>query len=222
MELRIGAFEKLSTIDYPNKVSCVIFFKGCNFCCGFCYNKQLVMPEFFDKKDDVLESEIQYFLDRRKGLLEAVVLSGGEPTIYDEELIDFIKKIREKEYLVKLDTNGSCPEVLEKIISKNLVDYIAMDLKDEFENYSNYTNVPVEKIKKSFELVKSTKIPHEFRITTHPDLDIKSFNKIIEETNGQKVFVQDFMNKNTIKAYKSYKTIYDKLQQKDLRYILRD
>ena len=105
----------------------------------------------------MLESEIHYFLDRRKGQLEAVVLTGGEPTIYGQELIDFIKKIKEKGYLVKLDTNGSNPEVLEKIVSQNLVDYIAMDLKDDFDNYSEYTAVPVENIKRSFEIVKTQK-----------------------------------------------------------------
>lgn len=222
MALRIGGFEKLSTIDYPDKIACVIFLKGCNFSCGFCYNKELVIPEFFNDHKDLLDSEIHYFLDKRKGQIEAVVLTGGEPTIYGQELIDFIKKIKEKGYLVKLDTNGSNPEVLEKIISQSIVDYIAMDLKDDFDNYSEYTTVPVENIKRSFEIVKNSKIPHEFRITTHPDLAINAFNKLIDLTKGQKVFVQDFVNKNTIKCYENYKTIYSKLSKSDSRYTLRD
>lgn len=222
MALKIGGFEKFSTIDYPDKIACVIFLKGCNFSCGFCYNKELVIPDFFDHRKNILESEIHYFLDRRKGQLEAVVITGGEPTIYGEELIVFIKKIKEKGYLVKLDTNGSNPHVLEKIVSQGLVDYIAMDLKDDFDNYSEYTSVPIENIKRSFEIIKNTNISHEFRITTHPDLTVEAFNKIIDLTKDHKVFVQDFVNKNTIKSYENYSTIYNKLSKSDSRYILRD
>lgn len=222
MSLKISSLEKLSTIDYPDKLACVIFLKGCNFSCGFCYNKELVVPEFFNTRKDMLESEIHYFLDRRKGQLEAVVLTGGEPTIYGQELIDFIKKIKEKGYLVKLDTNGSNPEVLEKIVSQNLVDYIAMDLKDDFDNYSEYTAVPVENIKRSFEIVKNAKTPHEFRVTTHPDLTLNAFNKLVDLAKGHKIYVQEFVNENTIKSYKNYKTIYSKLSKSNSRYILRD
>jgi len=221
MPLKIGALEKLSTIDYPNKVACVVFFKGCNFNCGFCYNKQLVLPEYYNETKDILESEIHYFLDKRKGLIDAVVLSGGEPTIYGNELIRLIKEIKAKGYLVKLDTNGSNPDILQQIITEKLVDYIAMDIKDDFKDYSKYTNISLENIKKSFEILKSCKIPHEFRITTHPELTLKIFNKILEETKGQVVFVQDFVNKDTIKSYINYKTIYDALSKSDKRYILR-
>jgi len=221
MPLRIGAIEKFSTIDYPNKIACVIFLKGCNFNCGFCYNKQLVLPELFDSKPDVLESEIHYFLDKRKGLLDAVVITGGEPTIFGKDLIDFIKKIKEKSYLVKLDTNGSNPDILKEILDNNLVDYVAMDLKDIFENYNNYTKVPNKNIKTSFELLKNSKIPHEFRITTHPELTLNNFNKIIETAKGEKIFVQDFVNTNTIKEYKENKTIYSKLSKASKDYILR-
>jgi len=134
MALRIGAIEKFSTIDYPDKIACVIFLKGCNFFCGFCYNKQLVIPELLDSKPDLEEQETHDFLDKRKGLLDAVVITGGEPTIFGKDLIEFIKKIKEKGFLVKLDTNGSNPLILKKIIDNNLVDCVAMDLKDVFEN----------------------------------------------------------------------------------------
>lgn len=221
MALRIGAIEKFSTIDYPNKIACVIFLKGCNFFCGFCYNKQLVIPELLDSKPDLEEQETHDFLDKRKGLLDAVVITGGEPTIFGKDLIEFIKKIKEKGFLVKLDTNGSNPLILKEIINNNLVDYVAMDLKDVFENYSNYTKVPFENIKESFKILKETKIPHEFRITTHPDLTIENFNEIIEQAKNEKIFVQDFMNTNTIKLYKDYKTIYSLLSKSNENYILR-
>lgn len=221
LSLRIGAIEKFSTIDYPDKISCVIFLKGCNFFCGFCYNKQLVLPELLDTKPDLSEKEIQDFLDARKGLIDAVVITGGEPTIFGDDLIRFIKQIKDRGYLIKLDSNGSNPEMLKKTIDDNLVDYIAMDLKDVFENYNKYTNIPPENIKRSFELIKDSNIPHEFRITTHPELSIECFNKIIDFSRGQKIFVQDFMNTNTIKEYKDYKTIYSQLLKDSKDYILR-
>ncbi|MFA5745353.1 MAG: anaerobic ribonucleoside-triphosphate reductase activating protein [archaeon] len=219
MTLKIGAIEKFSTIDYPNKIACIIFFKGCNFNCGFCYNKQLVLKELYEKELDI--QEIYYFLDNRKGLIDAVVLSGGEPTIYGQELIDFIKEIKAKGYLVKLDTNGSNPEILKKVIAERLVDYIAMDLKDSFDNYAKYTKVPIENIKKSLELLKQSLIPCELRVTTHPELTFDSFNKMLESTKGQLVFVQDFVNKNTIKKYNLPTTIFRELSKEDKRYTLR-
>jgi len=221
MALRIGAIEKFSTIDYPNKIACVIFLKGCNFNCGFCYNKQLVLPELLDSKPDISESEIHDFLDKRKNLLDAVVITGGEPTIFTEGLLTFIKKIKEKGYLIKIDTNGSNPKLLKEILDNNLVDYVAMDIKDVFENYSNYTKIPVENIKSSFEILKNSKTSHEFRITTHPDLSIENFNKINDFAKGEKIFVQDFVNINTIKEYKDSKTIYSVLSKQSKDYILR-
>ena len=222
MELRVGAIEKFSTIDYPDKISCAIFLKGCNFFCGFCYNKQLVCKELLESTPDLPLKDIQDFLDKRVGLIDAVVISGGEPTIYGDSLISFIKDIRSKGYLIKLDTNGSNPEILEKIMFQNLVDYVAMDLKDSFENYSKYTLIPIENIKKSVNIIKNSKIDHEFRVTTHPELSLENFNILLNYVSEQKVFVQDFVNNNTIKTYADdSKTIYSQLSKEDKRYILR-
>jgi len=222
MELRVGAIEKFSTIDYPDKISCAIFLKGCNFFCGFCYNKQLVCKELLESTPDLPLKDIQDFLDKRVGLIDAVVISGGEPTIYGDSLISFIKDIRSKGYLIKLDTNGSNPEILEKIMFQNLVDYVAMDLKDSFENYNKYTLIPIENIKKSVNIIKNSKIDHEFRVTTHPELSLENFNILLNYVSEQKVFVQDFVNNNTIKTYADdSKTIYSQLSKEDKRYILR-
>ncbi|MDD3245241.1 MAG: anaerobic ribonucleoside-triphosphate reductase activating protein [Candidatus ainarchaeum sp.] len=222
MELRVGAIEKFSTIDYPDKISCAIFLKGCNFFCGFCYNKQLVCKELLESTPDLPLKDIQDFLDKRVGLIDAVVISGGEPTIYGDSLISFIKDIRSKGYLIKLDTNGSNPEILEKLISQKLIDYVAMDLKDSFENYSKYTLIPIENIKKSVNIIKNSKIDHEFRVTTHPELSLENFNILLNYVSEQKVFVQDFVNNNTIKTYADdSKTIYSQLSKEDKRYILR-
>lgn len=218
----MGAIEKFSTIDYPDKISCAIFLKGCNFFCGFCYNKQLVCKELLESTPDLPLKDIQDFLDKRVGLIDAVVISGGEPTIYGDSLISFIKDIRSKGYLIKLDTNGSNPELLEKIMFQNLVDYVAMDLKDSFENYSKYTLIPIENIKKSVNIIKNSKIDHEFRVTTHPELSLENFNILLNYVSEQKVFVQDFVNNNTIKTYADdSKTIYSQLSKEDKRYILR-
>lgn len=219
--LRIGAIEKFSTIDYPDKLSCVIFFKGCNFFCGFCYNKQLVLPSLLDETPDLSLNETHEFLDKRKNLLDAVVLTGGEPTLFGEDLLLFIKEIKEKGFLVKLDTNGSSPFLLKKIINSSLVDYIAMDIKDVFENYKHYTNISTKDIEESFHLIKDSKIPHEFRITTHPELSLDNFYKILEKTKNEKVYIQDFVNNNTIKEYKDSKTIFSKLSKTSKDYILR-
>lgn len=222
MELRIGAVEKFSTIDYPDKISCAIFLKGCNFFCGFCYNKQLVCKELLDTTPDLSLEELKEFLNKRVGLIDAVVVSGGEPTIYGDSLISFIREVKTKGYLIKLDTNGSNPKILKQIISENLVDYIAMDLKDSFENYDKYTFVPVENIKESINLILNSNIAHEFRVTTHPELTLENFNILLTYVPEQKVFVQDFMNTNTIKEYPNdSKTIFSELSKEDKRYILR-
>lgn len=221
MAIRIGAIEKFSTIDYPDKLSCVIFLKGCNFRCGFCYNKQLVIPELLDTKSDIDLKEIHDFLDKRKGLLDAVVITGGEPTIYGKDLLFFLESIKKKGYLIKLDTNGSNPSILKEIIESNAVDYLAMDIKDVLKNYNRYTTVLAEDIKKSIALIRECNIPHEFRITTHPELTFENFNKIIEELKGEIIFVQDFVNTNTIKEYQNPSTIFSKLDYSNKDYILR-
>lgn len=222
MKLRIGAIEKFSTIDYPDKISCAIFLKGCNFFCGFCYNKQLVCKQLLDTTPDLPLEELNDFLNKRVGLIDAVVVSGGEPTIYGDSLISFIKEVKEKGYLLKLDTNGSNPNILKQIISENLVDYIAMDLKDSFENYNKYTLIPIDNIKESINIIINSNIDHEFRITTHPELTLENFEKLLTYVSKQKVFVQDFMNTNTIKEYPAdSKTIFSQLSKEDSRYILR-
>ncbi len=221
MNLKIGYLQKFSTLDYPSKLSCILFLKGCNFRCGFCYNKNFVLPELLDETPDMPSEEFFKFLDSRKGKLDGVVITGGEPTIYGEELINLIKKIKEKGFLVKLDSNGSNPNILKKIISNKLVDYIAMDLKQVFPKYNLFTNISPKDIEQSFNIVKNTNILHEFRITTHPELNLDDFNKIIDLANGQKIFVQNFLNKNTIKNYDNPKTIFSKLDVNSSKYILR-
>lgn len=162
--MQIGGLIKLSLIDYPGKPSAVVFTQGCNFRCPFCHNKDLVVPECFDApipEEDVLE-----FLEKRRNLLEGVVISGGEPTI-QEDLTDFLTKIKAKGFDVKLDTNGSQPHVLMTLIAEGLVNFIAMDIKAPPEKYSKMTGGwdDFEAIQESVALIKNSGIEHEFRTT---------------------------------------------------------
>jgi pyruvate formate lyase activating enzyme len=219
--MRVGYFQKFSTIDYPKKLSCIIFFKGCNFRCGFCYNKNFVLNELLDTTKDVAIKDILEFLETRKKKLDGVVLTGGEPSIYGDEVIELMKDIKKKGFLIKLDTNGSNPEFIQKIIDLDLVDYLAMDLKQVFNKYYLFTKVDPKKIEETFNIIKNTNIDHEFRITIHPELNLDDFKEIIEKAKGQKIYVQNFINKNTIKNYKNPQTIYSLLSNNSKNYILR-
>jgi pyruvate formate lyase activating enzyme len=160
----IGGLQKVSLIDYPGKISAVVFTQGCNFNCFYCHNKLLLDRNVPAR---VTEETFFDFLEKRKEKLDAVVISGGEPTI-QPDLILFIKKIKRLGYLVKLDTNGSNPDILERIIIENLVDYIAMDIKTSYLDYERVTQmrfVDTEKISKSINLIKNSKIEYEFRTT---------------------------------------------------------
>lgn len=162
--MRIGGLQKLSLIDYPGKMAAVVFTQGCNFRCRYCHNPQLVLPESF--QESIPEEDIFSFLEKRRGQLEAVVVTGGEPTIH-VGLIPFLRKLRTFHYLVKLDTNGSNPTVLEKVFDQQLIDYLAMDLKAPLEEYSQMTERPIDeaRIRRSIRLVIESGVPYEFRTT---------------------------------------------------------
>lgn len=162
--MKIGGIQKVSLIDFPGKISCVIFTQGCNFRCRYCHNPELVYPHLF-KKEISYEIIFEY-LKKRKGLLEAVVITGGEPTIHSN-ILDFIKEIKKLGYDVKLDTNGSNPEMLEEVIP--FVDYVAMDIKTWFDRieYSKICGVEIDirKIVESINLIVNSKKLFEFRTT---------------------------------------------------------
>lgn len=201
----IGGLQKFSLLDYPDHISAIIFVKGCNFHCHFCYNPMLVWPKLeagkfknnfahinksAPEKDHSLikESDLFRFLKIRQGKLEAVVITGGEPTIY-HDLPDFIKKIKKIGYLVKLDTNGTNPKMIKKLIGNNLVDYIAMDIKASKEKYMKITGVKVDfiKILKSVKMIIGSGIPYEFRTTIVPEYiakeDIEKIGELINKAD---------------------------------------
>ncbi|MDQ7055296.1 MAG: anaerobic ribonucleoside-triphosphate reductase activating protein [Persephonella sp.] len=205
--MKIGGLQKFSLIDYPGKISAVVFVQGCNFRCPYCHNRELVLPEHFSTI--ITEEEVLEFLEIRKGKIEGVVITGGEPTIFPD-LPDFLTKTKRLGYYTKLDTNGSNPEMLKLIIERKLVDYIAMDIKAPLEKYKEITcsEVEVEKITHSMELIKTSGIEYEFRTTViygvHTYTDILKICNLIKESNryvlqnfypSQNLVDQDFQSK---------------------------
>ena len=203
--MKIGGLQKLTLIDYPGKIAATVFCLGCSFRCPWCYNIELVLPEKIKTNPQISESEFFFFLKERKNLLEGVCLSGGEPTIY-EDLPEFIKKIRDLGYAVKLDTNGSNPEMLENLIKDNLVDYVAMDIKAPKEKYSELVGGKkndqsiLENVQKSIDILNENKVDYEFRTTLVPVLlkkeDIIEIARWIQP--AKKYFIQNFQPLKTI------------------------
>ena len=187
--MRIGGFQKLTLLDYPDKTACIIFTQGCNFNCSYCHNSELIPC----CAGEISENVIFDYLDKRKNLLDGVVISGGEPTI-QKDLVHFIRLIKEKGFSVKLDTNGTNPIVLKELIDEKLVDYIAMDIKTIFDEYENITkcSVNIKNIKKSVELIKNSGIDYEFRTTISKDFhDIDKILKLCESFK-EKYYIQNF------------------------------
>lgn len=162
--MRIGGLQKFSFIDFPDKISAIVFTQGCNFKCSYCHNPQLVYPDMYQLT--IPEEQVFAFLESRKNWLDALVITGGEPTL-QPDLIEFIKKVKFMGFLVKLDTNGSNPKILEQIINWKLIDFIAMDIKAPFDKYNLVCRVPVnfENIKTSINLIKNSGINFLFRTT---------------------------------------------------------
>jgi len=190
----IGGLQKLSLLDYPDKLSAIIFTAGCNFRCPYCHNPELVTK--IVKKNLLTQKEIFEFLDKRKNKLDAVVITGGEPTLH-ADLPNFIAKIKKLGFLVKLDSNGTNPQMIKKLIQKKLIDYIAMDIKAPLSKYEKTVNIKmdIKKIKKSIELILNSGLPYEFRSTIMPKLhtpkDIEQMAKLI--SGAKKYFLQKFV-----------------------------
>ena len=162
--MKIGGLIKFTLIDFPGRPAAVVFTQGCNFRCRYCHNPELVYPHLFTQP--VAEEEIFSFLQRRQGTLEGVVVSGGEPTLH-EDLPAFMARIKALGYQVKLDTNGSRPDMVQELIDKKLVDYIAMDLKAPLEKYRAITEVDTntDTLLRSMDLIRQSGLEYEFRTT---------------------------------------------------------
>ena len=191
-KIRLAGLQKLTLIDYPGKMACIVFTVGCNFKCPFCHNASLV-----NGTDDYIDEEsILEFLNKRKGILEGVVITGGEPLL-NSDIGEFIKKIKELGYPVKLDTNGTNPKLLKELVSKNLVDYVAMDIKNTIENYTLATGdikLDLNAINESIDFLLQDIVDYEFRTTVvkgiHTTQDIVSIAKRIN--NAKRYYLQQY------------------------------
>lgn len=195
-----GGLQKNSLIDFPGKVSCVLFLSGCNFDCPYCHNPDLVRGRSSNYSH--LDAQDFYgFLERRKGLLDSVVVSGGEPTL-EKELAPLCEKIKKMGFSVKLDTNGSRPQVIGQLIDDGLVDYIAMDIKTDPFRYSPFvtTDYDPDEILSSIQMIMASSLPYEFRTTCVRRIvdkrDIENIARIISDANLY--ILQPFSHKNIL------------------------
>ena len=190
----IGGVQKTTLIDFPGKVAAIVFTQGCNFRCGYCHNPSLLINK--SELNNYTEEDFFSFLQTRTGKLDGVVITGGEPTL-QSGLYDFIKEIKQMGFDVKLDTNGTNPDVIEKLLNDNLLDYIAMDIKAPIEKYENIvcTNIKQENILRSIYLIINCKINYEFRTTViKSQLSFDDFDKIGQMINGAKrYYMQKFV-----------------------------
>ena len=197
--MKIGGLQKVSLIDYPGLICATIFLQGCNFKCSYCHNPELVDTRLF--QPCIKENEVLDFLNTRKGKLDAVTITGGEPTIHDG-LAPFIKQIKKMKFAVKLDTNGSQPQVIKTLLDEKLLDFIAMDIKAPLEKYKSVVKVPVNSdlIKDSIKIILKAKIPHEFRTTiVESQLEEKDILQIAKLIYGAKSYaLQKFVPVKTL------------------------
>ncbi len=189
--MKIGGFQKTSLLDYPDRISAIVWTSGCNFRCPFCYNRKLALGT----ADLFPQDEILSFLSKRKELLEGVVISGGEPLLQDD-IADFIKRVKNLRLLVKVDTNGAFPERLDELLEQQLVDYVAMDVKAPKKKYRELTGIDVDlsKIEASINLIQTKAPAYEFKTTFVPGLLTKEdIVEIAEWLKGADVyFLQQF------------------------------
>ena len=202
MTMEIGGLEKSTLIDYPGRIAATVFLLGCNFRCPFCYSSELVLPEKMAEQPKIAEKAFFDFLKERQGLLEGVVICGGEPTIH-KDLPDFIKRIKDLGFLLKLDTNGSNPEMLRELMQDGLVDYVAMDIKAPLgAKYDLATGVKVDldKIKESIEIIKGSGVDYEFRSTIVPSIHTKEdvIQMAKDISPAKKYYLQNFRGEKTI------------------------
>jgi len=197
--MKIGGLQKVSLIDYPGLICATVFLQGCNFRCSYCHNPELVNPQLFSPC--LKEKEVLDFLKTRRGKLDGVTITGGEPTIQDD-LVFFIKKVKQMGFVVKLDTNGSRPQVIKALLDEKLLDFIAMDVKGPLEKYESIVCImlDIKRIEESIKIILKSKIPHEFRTTILPSqLTLKDVSKIAKLIAGAKRYaLQKFMPGKTL------------------------
>ena len=218
----IGGLHKLSLIDYPGKLSAVVFTRGCNFRCPYCHNPELIEG---NGGDIIEEEEVLSFLDERKGKLDGVVLTGGEPTL-QSDIAEFLEKVKRLGFFVKLDTNGSYPERIKELIDRKLLDYIAMDIKAPLDKYNRITLTSIDtgRIVESIYLIMNSGIDYEFRTTAVRSLLSRDdFSKIGEMIKSAKLFaLQEFRPTKTLDPDFLKETSYTKRELEEISISLKE
>lgn len=219
--MQIYGLNKTTLLDFPEHVAATVFTGGCNFCCPFCHNRDLVLG--MAGLAAMAEEEVLAFLKKRKGILTGVCITGGEPAL-QPDLPDFIERIREMGYLVKLDTNGYRPEVLRGLLEKGLLDYVAMDIKNTKERYAvtvGRKDLDIGRIEESVEMLKASSVAGEFRTTVVRELHRKEDFAAIGEwlAGADAYFLQAYQdNENVIQGGF---TAYDRADMEELAEMVR-
>lgn len=205
--MRFYGFQKMTLLDFPGKVACTLFTGGCNMRCPFCHNALLV-TELEQGNDTWDEAEVLTFLRRRKGLLDGVCVTGGEPTL-QPELAPFLRRVKELGYAVKLDTNGTRPEVLRALVWEGLVDYVAMDVKNSPARYALTAGIPATELSgvfTSMDFLLSGTVDYEFRTTVvrelHTEADIAAIADRI--AGARRYFLQNFKDSGSLVGAGTY------------------
>lgn len=203
----ISGLQKMTLLDYPGKVACTVFLQGCNFRCPFCHNSDLLGK---DGPEPIAPETLMAFLKKRAGLLDAVCVTGGEPTL-QPELEDLLTQIKALGYLVKLDTNGSRPHVLKALVEKELVDYVAMDIKNCPQRYGETAGVPnmtLTHLEESIRFLLTGPVDYEFRTTVaeelHDETAMEEIGKWLTqldpEHKAEKIFLQPYVDRQSVLA----------------------
>ena len=206
----LSGIQKFTLLDFPGRIACIFFTGGCNYRCGFCHNPEFVLPEELAKisKSFIPEKAALNFLKQRKGLLDGVVITGGEPTIMPD-LEAFIGKVRELGFAVKLDTNGNRPEVIRSLRDKGLIDYVAMDFKIALPHYKSLVGQWADEkaLRESVDLLKEGNIDYEFRSTLIREVHTPRILTTMQETmkGAKRLYLQTFRNGITLHpSFKDY------------------
>ena len=209
----IGGWQKVSLVDYPGKISCVVFSDGCNFNCPYCHNPELVRGSK-SNFDCINENAVFDYLKVRRGHLDGVVISGGEPTIHNN-LIPVCRKIKRLGYQIKLDTNGSRPQIIRQLLEKGLVDYIAMDIKTDPFHYAPLIKKDCNPINLllSIQIIMDSSLPYEFRTTcVKPIVNEQAVEKILKIIKGARLYaLQAFHDTGVLQPdfFRDNETFYD-------------
>ena len=203
--MNITGLQKMTLLDYPGRIACTVFLQGCNFRCPFCHNSDLLEGE---GGQHISVEELLAFLKKRRGMLDGVCITGGEPTV-QRDLPELLERIKALGYPVKLDTNGSNPAMLKKLVAEGLVDYVAMDIKNSRERYGETAGVPglvMEKIEESIRFLVEGNVPYELRTTVvrelHSENDIRAMGKWLENLCPgkfpEKLFLQFYVDRQSV------------------------